>query len=119
MSHPFLVFERADDQLLVDRDDEGRGAFLLFGAYDTKAGGDGFHIGIGWDSLARLLDRSSRQVFSWEMKDKSLLIEGRMGAWTLGFRQQGPPYGTITLPLDAATSARLREALAALVPEGH
>ena len=119
MKEPRNLLAREDDVLTVLRSPQNEGVFLTYLTHQPDASGDAFHVGISWISLERLMERAQRKVFSWEMKDHSLGIEGRGGIWTLSFTMLAPPFSSITLALSLSETADVYGTMADCLTPDH
>jgi len=113
------LLDRNDDTLLVVKDTENKGIYLTYLAHHLDSTVDAFNVGISWKSLARLLERAKRKVFSWEMSDHALSINGREEQWTLAFTMLSHPFAIITLLLNQNETARLKRVLASTEPSAQ
>jgi hypothetical protein len=94
--------------LWVNEDKQGR--MLVFMADTDTDTEDVFQIGLSWTSLEKLKARSSRKVFEWEIKDKSLKVGGVNGKWKLTLRSLNIPL-TVDILLSEEETRQLQVAL--------
>jgi len=90
--------------------EENRGKTLILMADTEEDTMDVIHIGISWDSLKKLKQRSARKFFEWEIKDGSLKVHGRNDKWKLTLKSLQLPI-SIDLMLSVDETKRLQEAL--------
>jgi hypothetical protein len=76
------ILDNDHEKFWVNTVDQGK---ILI--YSTNIGkeGDIFQISMSWDSIDKLKERSKRNIFEWNIRDKSLFIKGKNGTWSCVF----------------------------------
>lgn len=72
------ILDNDHDKLWINTVDQGK--ILLYSTNTDEL--DIFQISISWDSIDKILERSKRNIFEWNIRDKSLIIKGKNGAWS-------------------------------------
>jgi len=96
--------------------DQADGKLILFITSIEEGIADGFTVGLAPPSLAELRAGAVTPAFDWTIRDGSLRIVGRDGAWAMTFTMNAPPFLSTTIAL---TTAETKLALATLFTASH
>jgi hypothetical protein len=84
----FVVRRTEKEIIRVEPDGQDRGRILVYMVPNEGQRFDIFHVGISWDSLRKLQERTLCDIFSWEVADGSLKVRGRASRWHLFFHNR-------------------------------
>ena len=72
------ILDNDHEKLWVSTVDQGK--VLIYSIIEEE--GDIYQISVSWDSIEKLKERSKRNIFEWNIRDKSLFIKGKNGTWS-------------------------------------
>ncbi len=81
MDNTITILDNDHEKLWVSTVDQGK--ILIYSIIEEE--GDIFQISLSWDSINKLKERSKRNIFEWNVRDKSLLIKGKNETWSCIF----------------------------------
>jgi hypothetical protein len=84
----FVVRRTEKEMIRVEPDGQDRGRILVYMVPNEISRFDIFHVGISWKSLEKLEGHAFCDIFSWEVADGSLKIQGKARHWHLFFHNR-------------------------------
>lgn len=102
------ILKKNDQLLLVDTVKEGK---MLIFITPTEAATEVFQVAISHKSLENLRNRIQRNIFEWEIKDKSVVIKGKDDKWRIKFISLHIANLSVELLLSIEETIRLKKAL--------
>lgn len=91
--------------------DQADGKLILYITTIEEGIADGFTVGLAPRSLGELRAMAGSATFDWTIRDETLRVEGRDGAWALTFSMNAPPYLSTTLELTGAETEAVKAEL--------
>ena len=107
--------QKTRDRYLIRQNENGealtvvpreQGRMIVFLTRIEEGSADSFNVSLSWSSLDKLHERMKKEVFNWEINDRSLSVKGEDGKISLRFMST-PGAALITETVLSHTEAEL------------